>query len=63
MENILIIQHKNKYGYTTLQLKINYTEKTYKKGHFKIGADKTYKIKKDFINTIEQLKRCGFKEI
>lgn len=62
MDEIKIIQLKNKFNYTILQLKINYTKKTYKKGHFKIGADKTIKIKKEFNNIIEHLKKCNFIE-
>lgn len=63
MENIKIIQYKNKFGYTSLQLEINYTKKTYKKGHFKIGADKTTKTMKEFWGIVEDLKNCGFVEV
>lgn len=63
MENIKIIQYKNKFGYTTLQLEINYKKKTYKKGHFKIGADKTTKTMKEFWEIVEDLKNCGFVEV
>lgn len=63
MENIKIIQYKNKFGYTTLQLEINYTKKTYKKGHFKIGADKTTKTMKEFFEIIDNSKKCDFIEI
>lgn len=62
MDEIKIIQLKNQFNYTVLQLKINYTKKTYKKGHFKIGADKTTKTKKEFHNIIENLKKCNFIE-
>ena len=63
MENIKIIQYKNKFGYTNLQLKINYTNKTFQKGHFKIGADKTTKTKKEFFEIIEELKKMDFLEV
>lgn len=63
MEGVKIIQYKNKFGYTTLQLEIDYTKKTYKKGHFKIGADKTTKTKKEFFEIIDDLKKCNFKEV
>ena len=63
MEEIKIIQYKNKFGYTTLQLEINYTQRTYKKGHFKIGADKTTKTMKEFFEIIDDLKKCNFKEV
>lgn len=62
MENIEIIQYKNSYGYVVLQLRIDYKKKTYKKGSFKIGADKTTKTKKEFYNIIENLKKLGFME-
>lgn len=63
MDEIKIIQYKNKFGYTTLQLRINYTNKTYEKGHFKIGADKTTKTKKEFFEIMDDLKKCDFKEV
>lgn len=63
MDNIKIIQYKNKFRYTTLQLKINYTKKTYQKGHFRIGADKTTKTMKEFFKIIDDLKLCGFLEV
>ena len=62
MDEIKIIQYKNKFGYTTLQLQINYTKRTYKKGHFKIGADKTTKTMKENWNIIDNLKKCNFIE-
>lgn len=62
MEDIEIIQYKNKFGCTALQLQINYTKRTYKKGHFKIGADKTTKTMKEFWSIIDNLKRCNFIE-
>ena len=51
---------KNKYGYTIKQLKINYDERTYSVGSFKImKANSTLKA----INEkIEELKKCGFRE-
>jgi len=30
MEDIKILQYKNKFGYTPLQFEINYTQKAYK---------------------------------
>lgn len=36
MENIFYLSCKNKYGYTKKQLKIDYNNKTYKIGNFKI---------------------------
>ena len=57
-----ILQCKNKYGYTTKQLKINYDEKTFSVGSFSIGADKTI-TKKALNEKIEELKNIGFKEI
>ncbi len=57
-----IIQYKNKFGCTTLQLYIDYTKKTYKTGHFKIGADETVKTMKAFWQKVEDLKKCGFNE-
>lgn len=62
MEEIKIIQYKNKFGYIALQLEINYTNKTYKIGHFKIGADKTTKTMKEFFAIIDHLKKCNFIE-
>lgn len=63
MGNVEIIQYKNKFNYTVLQLKIDYTKKEYTKGHFKIGADKTTKTMKDFFNIIDMLKKSNFKEV
>jgi len=63
MEDIKILQYKNKFGYTPLQLEINYTQKAYKKGHFKIGADKTTKTMKEFFEIIDDLKKYGFREV
>lgn len=62
MKDIKIIQYKNKFGYTTIQLKINYVNKTFKRGSFTIGADKTCKTMKEFFGTIDELKKVGFKE-
>ena len=58
---IEFLQCKNKYGYVKRQLRIDYYNKTYKVGIFKIGADKT--VANKFINEkIEELKLLGFKE-
>ena len=60
METV-IWENKNKYGYTTMQLKIDYDKKTYEVGSFKICADK--KVTKRQINEkIEELKMLGFKK-
>lgn len=62
MENIMILQYKNKYNYTIKQLKINYSKKMFEVGQFKIGADKTV-TKKAFNEKIEDLKKINFKNI
>lgn len=61
MEDIKILQCKNKYNYTTKQLKINYFNKTFSVGSFCIGADKTV-TKKALNEKIEELKLLNFKE-
>ena len=62
MENIQILQCKNKYNYTTKQLKINYNNKTFSIGSFKIGADKTM-TKKALNEKIEELKKLDFVQV
>ena len=60
MEDIVYLSCKNKYGYTKKQLMINFKEKTYKVGNFKIMKANTTAKK---INLkIEELKTLGFKE-
>lgn len=61
MEDIKILQCKNKYNYTIKQLKINYINKTFAVGSFSIGADKTIS-KKALNEKIEELKQCNFVE-
>lgn len=57
----IILGCKNKYGYTKRQLRIDYDNKTYKVGSFKIIADK--KVTDKLIDEkIEELKILGFKE-
>lgn len=51
---------KNKYGYTIKQLKINYDERTYSVGDFKIM--KANSTLKNINEKIEELKKCGFRE-
>lgn len=60
MEDIIYLSCKNKYGYTKKQLKINYKEKTYKVGNFKImRANSTAK---EIDKKVEWLKQLGFEE-
>lgn len=63
MKDIKIIQYKNKFGYTTIQLKIDYLARTFQRGSFTIGADKTCKTMKEFWNIIDELKKLDFKEV
>lgn len=60
METI-ILGCKNKYGYTIKQLKIDYDERTYSVGSFKImKANSTLKA----INEkIQELSKLGFREV
>lgn len=60
MEDIIYLSCKNKYGYTKKQLKINYKEKTYKVGNFKIM--KANSTAKGINLKIEELKILGFVE-
>lgn len=62
MKNIIYLQYKNTYGYTIQQMEINYTNKEFKIGHFKMGADKTI-TRKAFNEKREELLKLGFKEI
>lgn len=60
MEDIIYLSCKNKYGYTKKQLKINFKEKTYKVGNFKIM--KANSTAKGINLKIEELKILGFVE-
>lgn len=59
---IKYLQFKNKYNYTVLQLKIDYENKTYKIGQFKILSKKETVKRKSFFEKIEELKTAGFKK-
>lgn len=58
----MIIQFKNKYNTTILQMKIDKENKTYCLGQFKIGADKTLSRKK-FYNIKDELIENGYKQV
>lgn len=58
----MILQCKNKYGYTIKQLKIDYKKKIYSIGSFTIGADKTI-TQKTLNEKIQELKILNFKEV
>lgn len=60
MENIIYLSCKNKYGYTIKQLMINYENRTYSVGDFKIM--KANSTLKNINEKIEELKMCGFRE-
>lgn len=60
MENIKYLSCKNKYGYTIKQLMINYENRTYSVGDFKIM--KANSTLKNINEKIEELKMCGFRE-
>lgn len=60
MENIIYLSCKNKYGYTIKQLMINYENRTYSVGDFKIM--KANSTLKNINEKIEELKKCGFRE-
>ena len=62
MENIKILQCKNKFNYTIKQLKIDYKNKTFSIGSFTIGADKTT-TKKAIDEKIEELKKLDFVQV
>lgn len=57
---IVYLSCKNKYGYTKKQLKIDYMNKTYKVGNFKIM--KANSTAKAIDEKVEELKKLGFKE-
>lgn len=61
MNNIIILQCKNQYGYTINQLKIDYDKKIFKIGQFKIGANKTI-TKKALKEKIKELEKLNFEE-
>lgn len=52
---------KNKYNYDVLQIRIDFENKTYKTGQFKILSKSDILTKKSFYNKIEELKESGFK--
>lgn len=62
MNNILILQSKNKYNYTKIQLRIDYINKTYELGHFTLSADKTI-TQKALIEKVEELQQLNFKKL
>jgi hypothetical protein len=62
MQDIKIIQCKNKYNYTIKQLKIDYKNKTFSIGSFRIGADMTT-TKKALNEKIEELKKLDFVQV
>ena len=53
---------KNQYNYTILQLRIDYENKTYKKGQFTHLSKSEIVTKKAFYQKIEELEMLGFKE-
>lgn len=57
---IVYLSCKNKYGYTKKQLKIDYVNKTYKVGNFKIM--KANSTAKGIDEKIQWLKKLGFEE-
>ncbi len=61
MEDIVYIGSKNKYGYTKRQLMIDYKNKTFQVGQFKISVKNV--TDKAINEKIEELKMLGFKEI
>lgn len=61
MEDIVYIGSKNKYGYTKRQLEIDYKNKTFQVGQFKISVKNV--TNKAIDEKIEELKMLGFKEI
>ena len=52
---------KNKYNYDVLQIRIDFENKTYKTGQFKILSKSDILTRKSFYNKIEELKETGFK--
>lgn len=61
MEDIVYIGSKNKYGYTKRQLMIDYKNKTFQVGQFKMSVKNV--TDKAINEKIEELKMLGFKEI
>lgn len=59
--DIKYLSCKNKYGYTVKQLMIDYENRTYSVGSFKIM--KANSILKNINERIEELKASGFREI
>ena len=59
--DIKYLSCKNKYGYTVKQLMIDYENRTYSVGSFKIM--KANSTLKNINERIEELKKSGFKEI
>lgn len=58
MEDIIYLSCKNKYGYTIKQLQINYKDKTYKLGNFKIM--KANSTAKGIDEKVQELDKLGF---
>lgn len=52
---------KNKYNYDVLQIRIDFENKTYKTGQFKILSKNDILTRKSFYNKIEELEGMGFK--
>lgn len=52
---------KNKYNYDVLQIRIDFENKTYKTGQFKILSKSDILTRKSFYNKIEELKEMEFK--
>lgn len=61
MEDIVYIGSKNKYGYTKRQLMIDYKNKTFQIGQFKMSVKNV--TNKAIDKKIEELKMLGFKEV
>lgn len=61
MEAITYLSCKNKYGYTKKQLKIDYINKIYKIGNFKIM--KANSTAKAIDEKISELQKLGFEEV
>lgn len=61
MENVVYMGSKNQYGYTKRQLMIDYKNKTFQVGQFKISVEKV--TDKAIDRKIQELIKLGFKEI
>ena len=61
MDDIVYMCAKNKYGYTIKQLRIDYKNKTYQNGNFKMMA--ATNTLKSINEKIQELDKLGFKEI